>query len=231
VDAPLVSVILPAYNRARYLRAALESVLAQDYRPLEVVVVDDGSTDGTAQVASAHPQVRCLRQPNRGVAAARNAGLTASRGAFVAFLDSDDLWVPEKLRLQVGFLLAHADVGYCLARMRTFLEPGCVLPPGVRPAVLARPSIGAVPSTMIARREVFERVGGFDPHRRVGEDVDWFFRARECAIPFAILPDVLVRRRLHDANLVAQAAGEASSVVEIVKASLDRRRRQGVLRP
>jgi glycosyltransferase involved in cell wall biosynthesis len=225
-DAPLVSVVLPAYNRERYLEAALESALAQRYRPLEVVVVDDGSTDGTARVARAHREVRYLYQPNRGVAAARNAGIAASRGALIAFLDSDDLWAPEKLGVQVRFLSEHPDLGYCLTRMQTFLEPGCVLPAGVRPQVLSRPGIGAVPSTLLVRREIFARVGAFDPSRRIGEDVDWFFRARDCAIPFAIVPDVLVRRRLHDTNLTARVGVEASAVVAIAKASLDRRRRR-----
>jgi glycosyltransferase involved in cell wall biosynthesis len=224
-EAPLVSVIVPAHDRERFLGAALESVFAQRYRPLEVLVVDDGSTDGTARVARAHAAARYLYQPHRGVAAARNLGVAASRGDFLAFLDSDDLWRPDKLDRQIAYLVGCPEIGYCLTRLQTFLEPGCAPPPGVAPEELARPGIGAVPSTLVVRREIFARIGGFDPARRVGEDVDWFFRAREAAVPFAILPDALVRRRLHDTSLTAAARATASDVPAIVKASLDRRRR------
>jgi glycosyltransferase involved in cell wall biosynthesis len=222
---PCVTVVVPAYNGERYLGAALESILGQDYRPLEVILVDDGSTDGTARVARSYPGVRYLYQPNQGAAAARNAGVAASRGELLSFLDSDDVWTPRKLSLQVGFLLKHPEVGYCLARMQNFLEPDCPLPPPwVQPEEAAAPEIGALPSTLIVRREIFDRIGGFDPRYPVGEDIDWFFRAKDSGIPFAILPEVLLRRRLHDSNLTRQKGLGPSPVTKIVKTSLDRRR-------
>jgi hypothetical protein len=135
--------------------------------------------------------------------------------------------MPDKLDRQIAYLVGCPEIGYCLTRLETFLEPSCAPPPGVAPEVLARPGIGAVPSTLVVRREIFARIGGFDPARRVGEDVDWFFRAREAAVPFAILPDVLVRRRLHDTSLTAAARATASNVPAIIKASLDRRRTPG----
>ena len=224
VGRPLVSAILPAYNRERYLGAALESILGQDYRPLEVILVDDGSTDGTARVARSYPGVRYLYQPNQGAAAARNAGVAASRGEFLSFLDSDDVWTPRKLSLQVDFLLKHPEIGYCLARMQNFPEPGCPLPPRVQPEEAGAPEVGALPSTLIVRREIFDRIGGFDPRYPVGEDIDWFFRAKDSGIPFAILPEVLLRRRLHDTNLTGRKGLGPSPVTKIVKTSLDRRR-------
>src|SRR5512143_3730544 len=108
---PLVSVVMPVYNGARYLRQALESALAQTYRPLEIVVVDDGSTDETpAILAEFGTRIRALRQPNSGSAAARNAALDAARGELIAFLDADDLWLPQKLAVQVEYLREHPDV-------------------------------------------------------------------------------------------------------------------------
>jgi glycosyltransferase involved in cell wall biosynthesis len=227
MKGPCVSVIVPAYNRERYLGAALDSALGQDYRRLEIIVIDDGSTDGTAGVVHSYSNVRYVYQPNRGVAAARNTGVAVSHGEILSFLDSDDLWMPEKLRLQVRFLLESPDVGFCLAWMQNFLEPGCPIPSSIRPEDLSRPTVGAVPSALVVRREVFDRVGGFDVAYRVGEDVDWFFRAKDTRIPFAVLPDVLLRRRLHDANLSGRGILGSSPVAKIAKASLDRRRTRG----
>src|ERR1044072_1619841 len=118
----LVSVIIPVYNGGRYLRAALESVFAQTYRPIEVIVVDDGSADDSGLIAQSFPEVRHMRQQNQGVAAARNNAIAASRGEFLAFLDQDDLWTPEKLRLQIGYLLTHPELGYTLTQQKFFLD-------------------------------------------------------------------------------------------------------------
>jgi glycosyltransferase involved in cell wall biosynthesis len=224
VERGLVSVILPTHNRERYLAAALDSALGQEYRPVEVIVVDDGSTDGTAQIVRSYAGVRYLYQPNQGAAAARNVGVAVSRGEILAFLDSDDLWMPEKLRLQVRFLAGNPDIGYCLTRMQTFVEPGAAGPLGPGPGDLSPPSVGALPTTLVVRREVFDRVGGFDIAYKVGEDIDWFFRAKDAGVPFAVLPETLVRRRLHDGNLGGQEGHGPSPVTNIAKASLDRRR-------
>ena len=222
MSRPCVTVIVPAYNRERYLGAALESILGQDYRPLEVILVDDGSTDGTARVARSYPGVRYLYQPNQGAAAARNAGVAASRGEFLSFLDSDDVWTPRKLSLQVDFLLKHPEVGYCLARMQNFLEPGCPLPPWVQPEELCRPEVGVSLCTLVARREAFDRVGGFDPQYPCGSDTDWFFRAKDARIALAILPEILLHRRIHDTNLSASRGPNFPILARIVKASVAR---------
>src|SRR6185369_6617714 len=107
VENPLVSVIIPVYNGARYLGAALESVFAQTYREFEVIVVDDGSVDDSGVIAQSFPEVRYIHQANQGVAAARNHGIEAAGGEFFAFLDQDDLWNEDKLKRQVEFLLSH----------------------------------------------------------------------------------------------------------------------------
>jgi glycosyltransferase involved in cell wall biosynthesis len=222
VADPGVSVIVPAFNRERYLGAALDSALAQEHRPLEIVVVDNGSTDGTARVARAYPGVRYVRQANRGAAVARNVGIAASRGEILAFLDSDDLWTPDKLRRQVALLRDHPRAGYCLARMRNFLEPGCPRPSWIDDAELARVEVCIGTGTLVARREVFETVGGFDPRYRCGSDTDWFFRAKDAGIGVGFLQEVLLLRRIHDANLSAERGANAPLLARIVKASLDR---------
>ncbi|HXJ78360.1 MAG TPA: glycosyltransferase family A protein [Candidatus Methylomirabilis sp.] len=223
---PGVSVIVPAYNRERYLGAALESALGQDHQPLEIIVVDDGSTDGTARVARSFTGVRYLYQSNQGAASARNAGIAASRGEHLAFLDSDDVWAPEKLRLQVDALRQHPGVGYCLTRLQNFLEPGCPVPSWIGPEQFSRAEFGIGTCTLMARREVFDRVGGFDPQYRWASDKDWFFRAKDARIALAILPEVLVHRRIHDGNLSASSEPSLLLLARMIKASVDRMRAQ-----
>jgi len=121
---PLISCIVPVFNGERYLTEALESILKQTYRPLEIIVADDGSTDGTATlVASYGDQVRYLFQPNAGVAAACNLGVRASRGEFIAFLAADDLWHPQKLVLQMSQFQNRPELDLCLTHMQNFWSP------------------------------------------------------------------------------------------------------------
>src|ERR1044071_9784434 len=125
--SPTVSVVIPAYNAERYLGEAIESVLAQTYAPLETIVVDDGSSDGTAAVARSHPGVTLISQENAGPAAARNRGFAASRGELIAFHDADDLMTPDKLAVQVGEMLAKPAIGCVLAEQELLIEAGAEL--------------------------------------------------------------------------------------------------------
>jgi glycosyltransferase involved in cell wall biosynthesis len=222
-DHPLVSVVIPVFNRARFLPQAVESVLAQDHRPLEVIVVDDGSTDGTPDLVGAHDFVTCIRQPHRGVSSARNAGVAASRGSILAFLDSDDLWPPRRLTVAVRHFLAHPEVGYVLGRQVLFAEPGCPVPPWVKPEWLAEPQDASNTGVLLARRETLSRVGPFNTDYAAGEDTEWLVRASEAGVPMTRLCEVLVHRRLHGANLSAET-------IETRKATLARVARESILR-
>lgn len=223
---PLVSVIIPVYNGARFLRAALESVFAQTYRPFEVIVVDDGSTDDTGKIAQGFPEVRYFVQENQGVAAARNVGVEAAHGEFFAFLDQDDLWAPEKLELQVDHLLSHPDLGYTLTQQQFFLEPGATLPPWFRKELLAAVHTGWVLGTLVVRRTTFEQVGNFVTGYSAANDSDWYFRAKAAAIPMAVVPELLLLKRIHEANDSGRAKEILSELLKVVKTSLDRQRSQ-----
>jgi glycosyltransferase involved in cell wall biosynthesis len=224
MDNPLVSAIVPVYNGQRYLAAAIESIFAQDYRPVEVIVVDDGSSDGTAAVAQAFP-IRYFHQKNQGPAVARNTGIAAATGEFIAFLDADDVWTPSKLRVQVDYLLNHPAIGYTCGRLQNFYEPGIQLPEKLPTDLREDAEIALSPCTLLARRSVFDQVGLFDPKYQVGEDTDWFVRAKDAGIARALLPDLLLRRRVHDNNLsYAQPAIRAKIQMQILKASIDRQR-------
>jgi glycosyltransferase involved in cell wall biosynthesis len=221
----LVSIIIPVYNGEKYLAQALESVAAQDYAPLEVIVVDDGSTDGTAQIAQSRAGVRYTYQANQGSGSARNTGLAAATGDFIAFLDADDLWLPGKLHAQMEYLLEHPDVGFVLANMESFLEPGTTWPAGLNQAYYAQRPVAYLPSALVCRRRVFDKVGLFDAQFRTGEDSDWFFRARDAGVPMAVVPHVLIRRRIHSGNLTQQTRDVSANLLKLVRASVDRKRR------
>src|SRR5262249_26420702 len=121
--APLVSVLMPVYNREAYLAGAIESILAQTYRPLEIIVVDDGSTDASAAIAQRYAEVRYAYQPHAGIAAARNRTLSLARGEYLAFLDSDDLWEPSTLDRQMAVMLSAPELGMLFGHVIEFVSP------------------------------------------------------------------------------------------------------------
>jgi len=227
--APLLSVIVPVYNGARFLAAALAAVESQSYRPIETIVVDDGSTDASAAVAASRPGVTLLRRTHGGVAVARNAGLEAARGAWIAFLDADDLWHPAKLARQAAVLQRNGALRGVLCRFRNFRDAGFPPPDWVRSETFMDRRTGAMPSlcTLLARRAVFDEVGRFRPELENGEDLDWFARARDLGVSFEMVPEALVERRLHDANLSYRARRDGALMLRILRDSIARTRRGG----
>lgn len=184
--APTVSIVTPAYNAAWCVHRAIDSVVAQDYRDFEHIVVDDGSTDDTASVLAGYGEtIRVIAQPNGGMSSARNAGLRAARGEFVAFLDSDDWWLPGKLGQQVEFMRAHPEIGFCSCAARVEDMEGRLLnlwecPQWQGSFVAHLFGSGAdVPgscSAVLARRHLIQDVGAFDETLRGAEDPDLWIR-------------------------------------------------------
>lgn len=239
MSSSLISCIVPVFNGEHYLGEALESILNQTYRPLEVIVVDDGSRDGTREViARFGDRVRGLWQPNAGPPQARNLGLSAVQGEFVAFLDADDLWHPEKLKLQMARFEARPELDLCVTHLQNFwvpeLEQEKARFQGHR---LMDALPGYVTQTLLARRALFEKVGPFKTDLKVGDPLDWFLRAAEHGTVMELLPDVLVYRRLHESNLSMEpgtrrnTSSMQNAILHVVKASLDRRRRQNPSEP
>ena len=204
-ELPLVSVVIPAYNRADYIAQAIDSVLGQSYPHMEVIVVDDGSTDATPRIAAGYgARITLLRQSNSGVAAARNAGITSSTGEFVALLDSDDRWLSDKIARQIPFF-ADENVGLVHGAIRQFRSsdgsfianyfPGHVV--DVHDLLAFR---GLCTQTLVFRRSLFDQVGGFDASFQTGEDWEWTIRAAtRCAIRGT--EDVVAENRIHDQQL------------------------------
>lgn len=223
-NLPLVSVIIPVYNCAKYLAEALDSVFAQTYRPLEVIVVDDGSTDGSSDIVRNYPEVQYFYQSNQGVSVARNVALAAAKGEFIAFLDGDDTWKPNKLSIQIEYMLEHFDVGITATHAFNFLESGTHPPNWFKPDKHLGNTDGIIPSTWVVRKNVFREIGGFSPDYRASEDIEWLCRARDSQVLIATLPEVMVMRRLHGSNLSWKTVSTTSSrLLKILKASIARK--------
>jgi GT2 family glycosyltransferase len=180
---PAVSVIIPTHDRWPLVGEAIESVLAQSYRQFEIIVIDDGSTDGTAEkLAEFGSHLRLIRQPQKGVSAARNRGVTVARGRYLAFLDSDDLWLPEKLKIQTAFMENHAGIQICQTD-EMWIRRGLRVNPKLKhqkpSGDVFRRSLELClvsPSAVMMTRELFNRVGGFDENLPVCEDYDLWLR-------------------------------------------------------
>ncbi len=222
----LVSVIIPVYNGEKYLSEAIESVLAQSYGNKEVVVIDDGSTDGTAEVVSRYsPTVRYCYQPNAGTGTARNHGVEEARGDFFSFLDADDLWMPDKLRLQMAAFGDNPETEIVFGHVKQFYSPD--LDEAAKSKILCPDEVvpGYLPYAMVIKRAAFFRVGMFETNWRVGQDVSWIMRAREQGLRMLMLPDLIYMRRLHKSNKGITHRQFINDRVRILKAALDRRRK------
>lgn len=209
-----VSVIIPVYNSAHYLGMALASVLRQSHQAMEVIVIDDGSTDDIASVlaslqtettgcctAESKLPIRYHYQPNAGPAVARNRGVALATGNLLAFLDADDWWHPEKLARQVALLNQQPNLGYVVSHMRVQLEANTAWPASLNRAHYQNEPRCLLPSALVVRRTTLAEVGGFDESYRYSDDADWFLRAKDRGVPFAVVPEPLVYKRIHTTNL------------------------------
>lgn len=231
VAGPSASCVIPVHDGVRWVAAAIRSVLAQTAPPQEIIVVDDGSTDGAAREIEAFgPQVIALRQDHEGVAAARNHGVSRATGDLLCFLDADDLWHPDRLRLQMALLADHPEVELCDAHSRYIWAEDLTLGERVADPRYGQPfwrrtDPGHI-GTWLVRREAFARVGGFDDSLQYSEDTDWLLRYRDGGGATVTHPEVLSFRRLHRGNMTAgDRPGQARDLIRAVNRS--RRRRQG----
>jgi glycosyltransferase involved in cell wall biosynthesis len=205
---PLVSVIIPTFNRGWIVKDAIESVLAQDFTDFELIAVDDGSTDNTSEILGEfESDIRVIRQTNRGVSAARNRGIQASVGRWIAFLDSDDLWLPQKLSHQVDFFKSHADAMICQTEEQ-WIRNGVRVNPKMRhhkfSGLIFERSLELClvsPSAVMIRKDLFNEVGLFDESLPACEDYDLWLRV-SCRFPvYLIDTPLIIKRGGHDDQL------------------------------
>jgi glycosyltransferase involved in cell wall biosynthesis len=217
---PLISVIIPVYNAERFLSEALDSVQKQSYFPLEIIVIDS-SVDNSATIAKSYQTVKYYFQEKCGLPSALNEGLKMASGDFFAFLDADDIWEDHKLKLQMEALIKDPSLDAVFGHHRQFLSmKDSTLKEDQR--ILPAPFKGA----MLIRRESFFRVGLFDTSLTLGDFIDWYKRAMETGLKLLMLPDVVLKRRIHDDNLSVRDRHEEQDYVKIMKAALDRVRKK-----
>jgi glycosyltransferase involved in cell wall biosynthesis len=230
---PLVTVVCPAYNCDRFIEPALESVLSQSYRPIEIIVVDDGSTDSTPEVVQSFREVRYIRQSNQGPSAARNVGIVSALGEYIAFLDLDDLWTPEKLNIQLTGLLAYPKAGLSFGDMRLFWtndsEELTMFQKYrltteyfghenvVNNAVAKLIRCNFIPtSSVVARKSALTKAGNFDEQFRKAEDWDMWLRIA-MRQPIIYSTKLLTLKRLHDVNVSRDSEGMNVASVQVLE--------------
>jgi glycosyltransferase involved in cell wall biosynthesis len=221
-----ISTIMTVYNNPRYVAQALESVLAQTLPSDEIIVVDDGSTDRTLEILQAFAtKVRIIPLAHVGLCRALNVAIASSTGDTLAFLDSDDLWQPEKLQIQCAALSADKDLEAVFGAVQQFVSPELdselkrkyVLPDGPQP--------GISKNALLIRRDAFQRIGLFDEESTVSDFVEWYARANVLGLRWRMLPEIVALRRQHSANtgrLLRSA--QHSEILLALKRSLDLRR-------
>jgi teichuronic acid biosynthesis glycosyltransferase TuaG len=209
---PLVSIIIPTYNATSYIEEAVGSALNQTYKNIEVVIVDDGSTDGTRSVLDPYikeKKIIYVRQDNKGLAGARNTGMRAAHGEFIALLDSDDMFLPNKIERQVGYLIDHPECGVSYCNIAHFYEeePEKLLKLSyeyysgdeVFPQLLQENFIN--PLTVVLRRSAIDQVGLFDESYKRSEDWEYWVRLAYRGVRFCYVPEVLAKYRMRKTSL------------------------------
>lgn len=225
---PKISGVIPVQDGEAHLGEAIESMLGQSRRPDQIVVVDNGSTDRSGDVARSYGDaVEVVEMPRGGIGPARNAGIAAAVGTHIGFLDHDDIWEPVKIEIQLEAM--GADPGLEIV----FGHAVQVLDPGLDPALAARLRVSGEPQpglhlgTMLATRRAFEQVGPFVDDVRAADGLEWIVAARDLGLPELMLDDLVLRRRIHGANSSFTNHADRLEWARVLKASLDRRRQAG----
>lgn len=224
-----VSCVVPVFNQATYIEETLRSIYSQTYRPIDVIVVDDGSDDGTGEVVlSLGLPLTYIRQQHSGQARARNRGILETRSHYIAFLDADDLWAPEKLTIQVAELQANPEYGASVTLMRKIWNDELQ---SEAQRFRDHPRAQALPgytfSTLLARRTAFETVGLLDGTSVYAPQLDWFVRPRQRNLHVALLPQLLAFHRQHPANMTRGGISDfRTEILDIIAGSMRDRKRK-----
>lgn len=219
-----VSVIMPVYNGARFILDALDSIARQAYSSLEVIIVDDGSTDNSRELIEGYTSLTThyIFQSRQGPAAARNRALHAANGDMIAFLDADDLWPDNKIKTQLSILTTHPQVDVVHGAVQLMMISSATedehqfLPFGAPSHIV---SLGSI----FCRKYLFKKIGFLDETLASSEDVDWFMRLKEHNIPVTLTPEVSLFYRIHQTNMTSDKIRRDAYFLKAIKKSLDRR--------
>lgn len=227
MSPPRVSVIIATRNAARYLPECLDSVIAQTLPAFEIVVVDAASIDATAEIVARYPQARMVQQEGLGFARAWNQGIIAATGDYLAFIDSDDRWLPDKLERQAALLEADPALACAIGCVQFFVQPGQIPPRSWRDRVLAGEHVAQMPGALLARRSVFDAIGMWGEEWRIASDIDWFVKLKDSGLPVGVVDALVLEKRVHGDNLSLVTAGDQvypDEVLRLLHASIQRKR-------
>lgn len=219
-----ISVIIPVYNAEKYLADAVESVLQQTVQPAEIILVDDGSTDSSVEVAEKFiPHVILIRQKNKGISGARNTGIRHSKGDILAFIDNDDIWPPDHIEKLSALLQERKELHMAFGYVQQFIS-GDVKSTSGRIPEGQEIMRGYVAGASLTKKEVFEDVGLFDENLILAEYVDWFARAKEAGYLHDITEHIVLKRRIHTHNIGIQKRAHIHDYTKVLMASIKRKR-------
>lgn len=220
-----IGVVLPVFNGEAFLQESLDSIVAQTRQPNDIVAVDDGSTDGSAELLRQYG-IRVVYADRVGQAMARDLGIRSVAGEVIACIDQDDRWRPDKLARQAAVLDTQPELAFVGALCVTFLDTGAQRPAWWKPAWdTGVPDPSLAPSATLYRRSAFDHVGGFaDTPVRISEDLAWTARAQDLGLRSAIVDEVLVERRIHGSNTSRNQDLRVREHLAIVRASIARKR-------
>jgi len=224
---PLVSCLVPVYNGANYLAETLSNIVEQTWPALEIVVLDDGSSDDSAEIADSFGDpVRVVRAPHTGLSGARNQALAEAKADFIAYQDADDLWHPEKIARQMAAFDSSPDAGIVRCYAQNFwIDEIRHEADKLTEWQIVQPVVGYTMPACIVRRRVFDEVGRFNESMPINSDKEWHIRASDVGIHSVIVEEVLHYRRIHHSNLTRRAAEtERETMIELVRKRLDRSR-------
>lgn len=226
----LISVIMAAYNRQKYVIEAIESVLSQNVE-LELIIIDDGSTDNTKPLIESYieqhnlrEKIRLYTQKNQGWAAAQNYAMSYANGDYFAFIDSDDIWLPNKLAQQYKLLSEQTDLDMVFGHVQQFISPELTTQEQQKIYCPAIKQPGLLSVGMCIKRSAFYKVGEFNSKWQKGSFIDWFARAQEQSLKYSVLDDVVFKRRLHTSNLANVKHSSNLDYVRLLKEKLNRQR-------
>jgi glycosyltransferase involved in cell wall biosynthesis len=222
---PLITAAIPVRDGEAYLAETIESVLAQSQPCDQLIVVDNGSSDRSAEIAAGFgPRVEIVNEPRPGIGPARNAALHAARGDYLAFLDADDLWEPEKTALQLAAFEAEPGLQLVFGHVLQFFSPDLPDEAAERLRVPVDPQPGQHIGAMLARREAIEAIGQWEEDVRISDGLTFFLRARELGLAQTMLAETVMRRRVHGGNNSLSNRDQRREFAFYLKRSLDRRR-------
>lgn len=222
-----VSVIIPAFNAAKYLAEALDSALAQTYLPVEILLIDDGSTDNTAGIVKKYgDKIRYFYQENQGIGAARNTGVHLAEGDYISFLDADDYWTPDKLEKQMAVLAANPEIQLVFGWVQQFISPEISEIDRQQWHCPSEPMSGIHAGTMLLRKTDFERVGDYRTDLKNSEFLEWYGRAQALGLKHHVLPEVLMYRRIHGQNTMLSTAKDPEESLRAIRMVLEMKRKK-----